>query len=440
MNNRISGVFTKVSGKKILERYPSLVSNSKNDQQIIAPTKISLFWIKSGSGWESTICYYTYPTGTSVDLSKVKKTIVFPRCYSKSLLIAGDEVQLKYWNEETQAYQEEFPKGVSIGWILLGQAYSNGNINIIQRSVRYSDPLLNDDGKQRMVALVDDSDKHIIALGFEDNIDYDYSDVLFALNIEKTNAVRLDNLHSLPSVKNDSEQAMYSKGTVAYEDQWPAKGDYDMNDLVVNYHSQRIKNTNSYGADKGKIVKTLDTFIPVNDGATYQNGFGIQFDDLNKADIESISLTCDGVEQPVAWEDGQSKPVLILSDNMGANINKVFVLTIVYKKAQDESKLACPYNPFLIANSKNGRGAEVHLTGYLPTDKAMYRGTGEDLDRDMNNNPMYYVSRDNMPFAIHITGQYFDYPSERQSILVKYPEFRKWVESKGETNEDWFLK
>ncbi|MFP3458846.1 LruC domain-containing protein, partial [Psychrobacter sp. SIMBA_152] len=57
--------------------------------------------------------------------------------------------------------------------------------------------------------------------------------------------------------------------TLAYEDKWPFSGDYDFNDVVVNYRTpQLIEGSNVVGY---KIDGQL-----VGVGATYHNGFAVR--------------------------------------------------------------------------------------------------------------------------------------------------------------------
>ncbi|MGL5272096.1 MAG: DUF4842 domain-containing protein [Phocaeicola sp.] len=51
---------------------------------------------------------------------------------------------------------------------------------------------------------------------------------------------------------------------------------------------------------------------------------------------------------------------------------------------------------------------------------------------------MYYVAKDNMPFALYISGSHFNYPDERQDIRVRYPKFSDWVKSFGKEYTDWY--
>ncbi len=450
--NRVSITYNNIQNRTILKRYPQFATLKSMDAKVVASTGINLYYLSDGnSSLKSTLAYYTYKTGEEVDpsLPSVKKTIVFPyiRDVSRSgVLTTGKTyVPLRYWNEETGEYQDHFPAGVSIGWVLLPNAFYNGSIKM-SFPARYSNPVYNEEGEQRLVALVDSKSNSLISLGFEDqkpgNADWDYRDVVFNVEVEVPGAVDTSGYPSLPENVTSNDEVEYTnKGTVSFEDQWPNKGDYDMNDVVVNYISKRIKKIAGWPTtDINKVCRVIDYFTPVNNGADFTNGFGYQIDNLDGV-IESITMELDGVEKQISLEEGQEKPVLILFDDIRPVLGKTFKITTVFKKgsAATESAVQAPYNPFIFVKE---RSHEVHLTGFRPTDKAddSLRGTGNDIREDTNHQPMYYVSSDNMPFAIHISGAYFDYPDEKQSITIKYPSFTDWVKNKGGNDTGWYLK
>ncbi len=59
-------------------------------------------------------------------------------------------------------------------------------------------------------------------------------------------------------------------GTLAFEDLWPGKGDYDFNDLVIDYQFLITTNTSNY------VESVQGTFIIRAIGASFENGFGFQ--------------------------------------------------------------------------------------------------------------------------------------------------------------------
>ena len=79
--------------------------------------------------------------------------------------------------------------------------------------------------------------------------DTDFDDLIFALKPVGVFA-------PLPEIANMKSS---TTGVYAFEDKWPSKGDYDLNDAVVNAKHEKEFN------DKGKIIK--ETFYLT----TYQN-------------------------------------------------------------------------------------------------------------------------------------------------------------------------
>ncbi|MDX5430392.1 MAG: LruC domain-containing protein [Bacteroidota bacterium] len=67
--------------------------------------------------------------------------------------------------------------------------------------------------------------------------------------------------------------------TLMFEDLWPGKGDYDFNDLVVDYRINRITNANN------KIVKAEAVVVLRAIGASYTNAFAFQINDLSPSKI-----------------------------------------------------------------------------------------------------------------------------------------------------------
>ncbi|PKP15502.1 MAG: hypothetical protein CVU06_16450, partial [Bacteroidetes bacterium HGW-Bacteroidetes-22] len=215
-------------------------------------------------------------------------------------------------------------------------------------------------------------------------------------------------------------------GTLAYEDLWPGKGDYDFNDLVLDYQFEIKTNTNN------KVNQVTGTFIIKAFGAALENGFGFQLSsnivasDLN---VSGYSLTENFIHlNGNGTEAGQSKPTIIVYDNafnqmqhpgIGIGVNtdpaapyitpdtiKIIINFPVNKYSFNDLDIS-NFNPFLIVNKV--RGIEVHLPDYPPTslaDESKFR------TYDDNTNPsagVYYKTVNNLPWAIHIY-ETFAYP------------------------------
>ncbi len=243
-------------------------------------------------------------------------------------------------------------------------------------------------------------------------------------------------------------------GTLGFEDLWPSKGDYDFNDLVIDYKFEI--NTNF----ANNVESVIATFVIKAFGASYHNGFGFQ---LSEA-IDASDLVVTGYEltenyitlNPNGTEADQSKPTIIVFDDaysqmehpgQGIGVNteptapyvapKTLVVEIQFPENEysyNELDIA-NFNPFLIVNQV--RGVEVHLPDYPPTDLAdpALLATYDD-----NSNPAegrYYKTDNNLPWAINIY-ETFDYPIEKQEILWAHLKFAEWATSGGVLFPNWY--
>lgn len=242
--------------------------------------------------------------------------------------------------------------------------------------------------------------------------------------------------------------------TLAYEDLWPSKGDYDFNDLVLNYRFKTVTNA------ANDIVEIVANFTIKAFGAGFRNGFGFQFPNSN---VSSSDLTITGYNLQEGYinlaanglEQGQNYPTVIVFDNaykimehpgqgigvnteqwapyvLPENIEMLISFTGSYKIVDVDIE---NFNPFLIINKF--RNDEVHLPDYLPTVLANTWQFGyADDDSDPSNN-RYYKTELNLPWAINIPES-FDYPTEKTVITSAYLHFADWAESDGILYPNWF--
>lgn len=435
----IRSTYSNISGKKIKDLHPEWLNNNTTSEiKIIKDTELSLVFVASSASFNNTVGYFTYKSGTVPTPETVQKVLAFPNASPISKvsdgertgsLLCGHEVKLKYWNEDEQKFEDKFPAGVTVGWSLQANAFKSGDI-LKGIGIRYSYSTMNNDNSQRVVALRDGDTDQIVAIGFEDNVDFDYCDATFYLKIAEANAIGPGG-PELPPVDPPSNVTTTYKGTLAYEDQWPAQKDYDMNDVMMTYQSTLYRNVVS-----SKIYKIVDEFTPIHNGGIYTCGFGYQLHNLTPDRVRSIE-----VSGPDGWkiETAQSHPTVILFDNMKSVLNQKFTVTIELADV-DLSQVTPPYNPFIFVN---GRSREVHLVNYAPTDKAdkSFFNTSDDMSNI--DEGIYYITRygeevDIMPFAINLPILDFSIPTEGVKIYDTYPDFIGWVKSKGTTNKNWY--
>jgi LruC domain-containing protein len=240
--------------------------------------------------------------------------------------------------------------------------------------------------------------------------------------------------------------------TLAFEDLWPATGDYDYNDLVLAFNIQKVLNADNKVVDYKVKLKVLAV------GAAYVNGFGWQFDELVPNDINTVTgqtLIHNLVTRNANnTEAGQTKAVIIAYDSpepsmqraTGSMFNTIkenptgtsdtIYININFTSPVLDSKLdISKFNPFIFTN-KN-RDAEIHLGNFKPTDLANTSMFGQRNDRSKPSEGIYYKTANGMPWAILLPNN-FVYPKEYTSITSAYNFFDDWAASGGTSNTNWY--
>ena len=229
----------------------------------------------------------------------------------------------------------------------------------------------------------------------------------------------------------------------AFEDLWPALGDYDMNDVVI---SSRM----TYYLNASQLLIKIDGELYINAlGSVYHNGLALQILDINKQPLTSNLF--DQVSGD-AQKDPNVPNGLIISNNLfetiptfyknngeapSASPHKMTFTIQVNRCAQTRKELIADFYIF----RNDDRGHEIHLPGYPPTSRAntslFY--TSDDATNPSNN--QWYITQKNLPWGIEIISNTSDYqhPLERIDIREAYPKFSAWVASNGENQQDWFL-
>lgn len=457
---RVKSTFMDNTGVKYDANYVN--SSVDMDIHIIKETEVYLVFLESTGDYRNTVGYYAYDTNNppSSPSEVTSPVIAFPSCTKitqRGAIVAGDQVQLKYWDEANGVFLDKFPAGTSIGFFLLSNAFSNGNINIGSGNniegitvspdadyIFFSKNKLNQklpagNDLQRAIAAFDGD--RMVALCFEDlpfvsigSPYWNYNDAMFYIHVEEKDAIDDSVIPELPEKENskptEENNVTEYRGTLLYEDLWPFKGDYDMNDLVVYYESSVYRNPVT-----NKVTKVVDQLTPIAYSAGYINGFGYEFSNLSSSQIKSIS------GDVTSLESGQSKPTVVVSSNMKQAFmeKKTFTITTLLYDV-DEKDVIPPYNPFLIVQADQQRGVEVHLTNYAPTAKVDTGLLGTEDDESQPAVGLYYVSGNDFPFALHIPNYMFYGAAEGVRIDKEYPGYNGWVTSKGANNQNWYIK
>ncbi|MEX2566503.1 MAG: LruC domain-containing protein [Cyclobacteriaceae bacterium] len=254
-------------------------------------------------------------------------------------------------------------------------------------------------------------------------------------------------------------------GTLMFEDLWPAIGDYDFNDLVMDYRINRVTDA------EGEVVEIVIELLTRAAGAGFKNGFGISFTGLNPDRVLSVegtkiksgsihSFMENGLEAGtkyvtvIPFDDAHnvlSHPgggSLGINTDPKAPIQKP-VLQKIILTLKSEGKAAeggvtyleevgmDNFNPFLIANQK--RGMEIHLPGKEPTALADPSVFGTKNDGSLEGEHNYYRSKENgMPWGLNVTKS-IPYMINKVGYNKGYLKFYEWVVSGGKSFDDWYL-
>ncbi|MDR0969424.1 MAG: LruC domain-containing protein [Lentimicrobiaceae bacterium] len=426
------------------------------DIHIIKPTGVTISVLAANAKYKSCVGYYVYKTTerpTSVEEID-SLYVAFPHTSEEDNLSAGNQVQLQFPSEN--GLVDEFPAGYSIGFALVINGFNNGNVNAGLGTIYTEHSLntpINDNNNdvqgQRTVALFEPGTNQMIALGFEDYPDWDqdYNDAIFNIFVEEPNAIDTDNMPYLTEPEEDPIAISAVSGILLFEDLWPSKGDYDMNDVVVTYHSTIYRNKNN------NIVKVEDVFTPIWEGCELINGFGYEM--ANVATTQVADVTIDwGEHTPSTYmegktsETGQSKQTIILFEDVHEVIptfKKPYKITTTFV-TDAVSDIQPPYNPFIFVNNpdpyvapgNNGRNHEIHLTNFPPTDLGNTLPFGLADDKSNIEDDLYYISEFKYPFAMDLPYINFRIVKETVNISDAYRYYDGWVESNGEENKDWY--
>lgn len=239
--------------------------------------------------------------------------------------------------------------------------------------------------------------------------------------------------------------------TLAYEDLWPAKGDYDFNDLVVDYQYNQIRNADN------EITELIGIFQLRAIGGSFHNGFCLELP-VNQELVESVSgqelqegivkLRSNGTESgaekaiiPVfedAWNYIRVEGASFVNTHSDQDQADPYIFTIQVKFTRglsDEEAGVAPFNPFIFVNGDRGR--EIHLFGKEPTElmDLDLLGTGDDFSNASQSK--YFNTAANLPWALDIPAS-FDYPEEKAPVDEAYLNFIDWAQSSGTNDNDWY--
>ena len=486
----------------------NILYRKQDDLTLAKESEVAITFLGSSTCWNNSLGYYYYTENNRpTSLMDLNVIMLFPNTqdgfwtrswcknpnfYGNIALNRGDAVQLMYYpniaNGDTSNGTTVFPEGTKIGFILKtngwGMQKANGNkkyynsykgegaaassktigrqYNIWGSSTdglsyyceeyaqgdqgAFTAPNAERESRVAKFAYTDDEDNDYAIISFEDACnDTDFDDLIFAL--KPVNA-----FSELPKIENKKSTAT---SVYAFEDLYPSRGDYDMNDVVVE-----LKDTKTFTKKTTETVYkvTTQTFALT----TYQNyvtktsGLALSLETPTKpkaiAMKKVVAGTNDTIDVTYNVETFDNyDDVYLLTNDVKGEINSTYILELTYNDGVKETDKLASVKPFLFRNdAESDLRWEVHIPYEAPsplfdTDKYF----GKDDDRSNPDEGKYFVRPGDYPFAFCLTGVSIDNfegtillrANERKPIdqLYSEGEFIGWSTSKGRQFTDWYF-
>ncbi len=453
--------------KAVPDNYPKYLAEDNEIDCIITETcDVWVTFMNEGAGYLNSLGYVTYSTasGYPSNPENLDHIIVFPNASGNGTypdLFSGGGL-----NSGDKVYLGRFEAGTSIGWFLCQNAWDGSEVNNTAQRF-YSNPDYNPETdptkRQHNVLLFDETSGRLI-LAFDDQeregtADNDFNDAVFYVTVNPPEAVDLSEVVETIPQQNPFNIITSNEGTVAFEDKWPEQGDYDFNDLVINYtFTEHLNGENE--------INQIDANITLRAiGAAYDNGFGIEF----PFPSSGVTLEDNGNSSIILEND--SRTIVQVFDNAydffpESGNNFQFVNTQGSHTYYDPVELSFslylstpivqgdfeytdptaynsnipvtpPYNPFLFVNGV--RGHEVHMPDYPPTSQMNTNLLGQNDDSTSPYLKRYYKTSNGYPWAMHIPIEW-NYPKEKYQITYGFLDFPMWAESNGGLADNWYDK
>lgn len=413
-----------------------------NDADITLYEDAANVWISyfgGTTGAQSGFAYYCYKVGDSPE--KIKEAarhacLIFPRAHKNALGdYSGARVKLRYITPDGKLQSEGtvFPKDTRIGFVLFNDSWRGRSYGSF-----YSTKLLNSDGRSHtaMFTVKNGKDESVNVISMEDYTDTDYNDVAFVITSDPADAI------VLPPAPDPGE-VIYTqtyRGLLAFEDNWPDGGDYDMNDVVVQYITNVTCNGNN------QVTKIVDNFTLSWTGANYSNGFAYEVPyDLSRANVQFVNAAGSKISGNVITLTNDVKGMLgvpgVSADQMPSTVvGASYMVVITFDEPSlDKDEIIPPYNPFIKVGGSN---QEVHLINHPTTADATNVFDQSSMDIS-DGKTTFFVSKEGYPFSICLDARLnpevleIDLRHEGQHIDEVYPKFIDWATTKDPSIKWW---
>lgn len=476
-----------------------------SDLEITAPAEVVVTYLGGNTCWNSSLGYYYYKVGQEPkSIEDVNVIMLFPntqdgkwcKINSADVPKAGVDrmtsVKLKYYPKIAQDSKEGatdiFPAGYKVGLVLATNAWSKRldyNQNKLEKKYSenryYRSATSSNLGVRQnanttdlpLVASYYTKDEDFVVVSFEDDYkfedgkggDQNFSDVVLTIG---TNPVAtIADLPTLNLWRNADNSGFVTltetlKGTYLFEDLWPQKGDYDMNDACVEYIQGTYKDkwNDTYG-------ETF-SFKPRQNFATKKNGIAFRLIGGDRDEVDSkgvktgkrisgyhipaeVKLYLGNKDITEQLEYDEENLIFYVIPDTKKNPGLTYTVEFLHIPDGSPQYYERNYKDYksqvdvFLYRKEGDKNWEVHTKGMEPTPKMNfdYFGKGDDLSRPAEG--IYYVRAGNYPYALFLNGhqidkmsKLFDIENEGFTLDMMYPKYTKWVETEGKENSNWY--
>lgn len=246
-------------------------------------------------------------------------------------------------------------------------------------------------------------------------------------------------------------------GTLMFEDLWPSYGDFDFNDLVVNYKNQLyIQNKNMIAEMVGGIrVKAVGGSLPYE--------FYLQLDGVRGVHVRSVEVletsNADGATVELLNPKDSKNPAVLAFRNIKKNPFKpegsIYLNTEAGYEVGEENLVSLSYHiefngvqknedltsdkfNYFLAQPDGAGWKEIHAGGFAPSMEmgdAAYQAIKKVSP--VIDEADYYYSNEHLVWGLNVPAA-IPHAYEHVDFLKAYPNFGKWAESGGTLYQDWY--
>lgn len=453
------------------------------DLELKRESELTITLVGSFTGWNNSLGYYIYEGEAPKSLADVQIIMLFPNTqdgtwyktnndgsintkredvdyHGAIAMNRGEAVQLKYFpgykNGDYSNPVDKFPEGVKIGFVLKNNGWGcqgtnyavrqNGNITHNWWASSTKGLSVTNDGNAADKTKLGDSPRtckfqyqDFVVLGFEDyGDDQNFSDLAFALRPAEA-------FQKLPELQ--SKETRQQMGVYGFEDLWPAKGDYDMNDVLVDYkYAKKMEKFDNQGDDAYKTKSETFSFTTYQNYAALHSGLAVKIKFAGNPESITFSAGKNGnyTQLDVKREKEADGDIFILTEDINVEIGTEYILTANYTTGITRQS---EIEPFIFRWNTNGINRwEVHLPFKKPSAFADYEYFKTDDDLSDPDKGIFYVRDGNYPFAFFLAGgdinafknTLLNSAYERKPIDTVYPNFIPWSTSNGQQYPDWY--